>query len=174
MKLGYLGPRTNSEIAAQRVHSIDSLVSFRSMEDVFEGMRQGKVEKIIVPVCNSLTGDIKKYKDLIVQYGFSVEEELTIAIKHCLGAYDGDTSVVISHEEVLKQCREYLDEHYPLVRRESTKSTEEAARIVAEQKEGIAIANLETCLYYGLKVIDEHIVEGNYSTFAVLGIRFLS
>ncbi len=168
MKLGYLGPRTNSEIAARKVHSIDSLISFGSIEDVFEALKHKQVERIIIPICNSLTGDINKHKDMISQYRFSEETEVVIEIKHSIGSYNGNIKVVRSHEEVLKQCSKYLDERFPLIKRESTRSTEEAVRIVAERREGMAIANLETCLCYGLRIIDKNIIEGNYTTFAVL------
>ena len=172
MKLGCLGPRTNSVIAAKKLRSIDSsidsIVDFSCMGDVFEALDKDKVDKIIVPVCNSITGDITKYWFLVAKYDFRLEREINIPIGHSIGAYDGSIDVIMSHEQALKQCSEYLDDKFPYARREATQSTEEAARIVSERREGAAIANLETCLYYDLRIVDEDIVRNNYSTFIVL------
>ena len=126
MKLGYLGPRTNSEIAAKKLHSIDELIAFSSMENVFSALDQGKVDKIVVPVYNSITGEIK-YESLVVNY--VIEDEFDIRIRHCIASSNGNIDVVRSHEQALKQCSDYLDDKFSYVRREPTKSTEEAARI---------------------------------------------
>ena len=48
MKIGCLGPRTNSVIAAQKcASSIDELVMYSKMEYVFEALREGEVDRII-------------------------------------------------------------------------------------------------------------------------------
>ncbi|MEE9525034.1 MAG: prephenate dehydratase domain-containing protein [Candidatus Woesearchaeota archaeon] len=167
MKLGYLGPMTNSEIAAKKPDSIDELIAYSSMEDVFSALEQDKVDRIVVPVYNSIRGDIK-YRLWIDEYGFEIEKEFEIQIRHCIASSNGSIDVVMSHEEALKQCNDYLDINYPYVKREATKSTAEAAKIISETKKGAAIANLETCLHYGLRIIDKDIVKDNYSTFVLL------
>ena len=167
MKLGCLGPRTNSANAAKKLRTIDELVYFGNMDLVFEALEQDIVDRIIVPVCNSITGDIK-YRFLITQYGFEIEREISVQIRHCIASSNGSLDVVMSHEQALKQCADYLDLTLPNARRQATDSTEQAARIVSETRKGAAIASLETCLYHGLRIIEQDIVKDNYSTFVVL------
>jgi prephenate dehydratase len=167
MKFGCLGPRTNSAIAAKKLRTIDELVYFGSMELVFEALKQDNVDRIIVPVCNSITGDIK-YRSLIIQYGFEIEREINIQIRHCIASSNGSIDIVMSHEQALKQCSDYLDVNFPNTIRQATDSTEQAARTVSKNREGAAIAGLETCLYYGLRIIGKDIVKDNYSTFVAL------
>ena len=167
MKLGCLGPRTNSVIAARNcADSIDDIIAYSRMEDVFDALDNDKVDRIVIPVRNSITGEIKRYTSLI--NGYEILDEFAILVKHYLGCANGDHSMIRSHPEVLKQCCTYLDVNYPDAVREPVSSTDLAARVVSETKKGIAIANLETCLHYGLKIVDEDVVKDNYSTFLVL------
>jgi prephenate dehydratase len=166
MKLGCLGPRTNSVIAARNCASIDDIICYSDMKLVFQALDEDKVDRIVTPVRNSITGEIKRYSSLI--NGYEILDEFSILVKHYLGCANGDHSIIRSHPEVLKQCCSYLNVNYPSAERQQTKSTDLAARIVSETKKGIAIANLETCLHYDLKIIDEDIVKDNYSTFVIL------
>ncbi|MFC1728260.1 prephenate dehydratase domain-containing protein [Nanoarchaeota archaeon] len=167
MKFGCLGPKTNSVIAAQKcASSIDELVMYSRMELVFQALKDKKVDRILIPIRNSITGEITRYSSLI--NGYETIKEFAIPINHNLGCANGNHSIIKSHPEVLKQCKNYLDLNYPESERESTTSTESAAKIVSETKKGIAIANLDTCLHYGLKILDKDIVENNYSTFVLL------
>jgi chorismate mutase/prephenate dehydratase len=173
MKLGYLGPNTNSENAAReyaaRVAGLE-IQSYPRMEEVFGALESKKVERILVPVKNSKTGDIK-YKKIAERSEFRKIDEVSVYVLHYLAAKNRDVRFIASHPEVLKQCSKYLDKKYPGLSRIGVESTNEAAKIASVVHGVAAIAGLETCLRYNLKIIDKKLVKNNYSTFWVLERR---
>lgn len=173
MKLGYLGPGTNSENAAREYAAHIAglgLVPYNKMEQVFDALRLEEVDLIVVPVKNSITGDIG-YKKLAEKSGLKKINEFVVPIRHCIAARNGVidlVELVVSHEEVLRQCRGYLDRNFPHWERISVESTNRAAKMASEERRLAAIAGLETCMRHGLKIIKRDIVKENYSTFWVL------
>jgi prephenate dehydratase len=171
MKLGYLGPNTNSEIAAQayaaKIAGLE-IQSYTCMDYVFRALESKEVNRIIIPVKNSITGDIE-YKRYAERENLRKIDEISIKIAHCLAAKTRDVRFIASHPEVLRQCAEYLDKKCPYLPRIEVESTNEAAKM-ASLGWGIgAIANLETCLFYGIRIADRNLVKNNFSTFWVLG-----
>ena len=167
MKLGYLGPRTNSEKAVRALNIKFEPIAFGSMEEVVEALNMGMVERAVIPVRNSFRGDIKKHIAWIEENNFRVVEEVTIPVVHSLGYLGREIGFILSHIEALGQCADYLNRRFGEVYREAVKSTEVAARFVSELGIGAAIAPLETCRHYKLNILDEDIVKGNESTFHV-------
>ncbi len=169
MKLGYLGPRTNSEIAAKSLNRDFEHVVLGSMDEVIKSLSINRVDRILIPVKNSVTGLIENYLQRIEDYKFKVVDEITVPIKHSFAVARNRKSVgfIMSHGQVLKQCADYLEKNYAETYKEEMKSTDSSARFVAEIGHGAAIAPLETCRYYGLIVKDEDIVKNNYSLFYI-------
>lgn len=168
MKLGYLGPRTNSEIAANMLDWTFMSVRFNSMQQVVNALDTGKIDRAIIPVKNSITGDILNYSGMIEEYGFKIVQEISVPIRHCLGSVSRDVGFVVSHEQALKQCAQYLDKKFPWIYKGSMDSTALAAKFIAGTRgNGAAIASLETCTYFGLKILEKDIVKNNISIFYV-------
>jgi prephenate dehydratase len=179
MKLGYLGPGTNSENAAREYAAHVAglgliLIPYSGMEQVFDALGLKEADLIVVPIRNSITGDIG-YKKLAERRGLRKIDEFVIPIRHCIAAKRGAVNLVelvVSHEEVLRQCKGYLDRNFPHWERISAESTNRAAKMASEEGRLAAIAGLETCIKYGLKIIKRDIIKENYSTFWVLGLSF--
>lgn len=174
MKVGYLGPKTNSENAVKEYAAHVAglgIMAYPSMDYVFDALCTGKVDRIIIPVRNSITGDIG-YQKLVDEHHLQKIDELSIRINHCIAAKNTNKNTrvkaVLSHIEALRQCQFYLDQKYAYLERIAVESTNEAARIASIVNGCAAIANLESCLNNGLKILDEDIVKGNFSTFWVV------
>lgn len=171
MKLGYLGPRTNSENAAKEyaahVAGLE-ITAYHSMNCVFDALSSRNVDRIIIPVKNSITGEIDYRREADKRYLRKIDE-LSIKIKHCIATKNTNNNsyirVILSHREVLRQCQSYLDKKYAYLERISVESTNEAARISSIINCCAAIANLESCVDNGLKILEEDIVKDNFSTF---------
>ena len=172
MRIGCLGPHTNSALAAEKAANIgDQVVFFDSMLDVLLALAKNLTDRIVVPVRNSITGEIS-YKGVAERMGLRRTEEsreIIIPINHCIASRGADVGFVLSHREALAQCTGYLNERFPTAYRGEMASTGEAARFIAEvsSNNGAAIAGLPTCLHYRLRVIDTEIAKNNYSTFWV-------
>ena len=170
MKLGYLGPNTNSENAAQKYAAKIAglkIQSYPSMDYVFKALKLAEVDRIIVPVRNSITGDIA-YKKIAGGSDFIKIDEISVLVGHYLATRNGEIRFIASHPEVLKQCASYLNKKYACLSRIEVESTNEAAKLASIVSGMAAIANLETCLAWDLKIIEKDIVKDNYSTFWVL------
>lgn len=170
MKVGLLGGRTNSWRAAEKLNGNYDLVGFQCIKQVFAALKKAKVKRIIVPVENSVTGKIEKHTWMIEEYKLREVDRLSIPVEHCIarGRRRVALGFIMSHEEALKQCGQYIDVWYPEVYRERMPSTDAAAEFVARIGIGGVIANFEACNHYGLEVIERDIVKNNYSVFALL------
>jgi len=168
LRLGCLGERTNSRMAAERAGERYEVVGFQNMDAVFESLRRGEADRIIVPVENSITGIIRNYYNRAIESGLRVIDEIVIPIIHCIAARSEQIGFVLSHEQALMQCTNYLDQHFPESYRGAVCSTEEAARMISQAStNGAAIASLDTCTHYRLRVIAQDIAKGNKSKFWV-------
>ena len=175
MLLGYLGPRTNSELAAKKYAANIAgleLRSYPAMSEVFEALEAKSIELAMIPVRNSITGDIC-YKQFAEQRGLSKVDEISIKIQHCLASKTREAKIIASHLEVLKQCSNYLNLNYPILPRIGVESTNEAAKLASLGWGICAIANPETCSRYGLSILERDIVGDNFSTFWILRNRNL-
>ncbi len=173
MRLGCLETGTNSERVARKVvNPNDTIITFTSMQEVFNSLTNREVDYALVPVENSVTG--------VIQYKFDVRRlnlekigEESIDIRHCLALKNRfktkDIGFILSHPEALKQCQVYLEE-FPAVYIGETRNTAEAARIIANINftNGAAIADYQTCQYYKLNIIEKDIVKNNRSLFWIV------
>ena len=173
MKLAYLGPNTNSENAARvYVASIAGLEiqSYPCMDYVIQALESKKVDRAIIPIKNSIRGNIS-YKQIAEKDNFQKIDEISIKVLHCLAAKNRKVRFIASHAEVLRQCSKYLNLNYPNLSRIEVESTNEAAKIASIVSGMGAIAGLETCINYNLKIIKKDIVKDNYSTFWIIKRR---
>jgi chorismate mutase/prephenate dehydratase len=123
---------------------------------------------IAVPVKNSLTGEIRANIRRVREDDFRKFDELIIPVIHCIGSRNSQIDFLASHPEVFKQCADYLHRAFPDYPRVEVESTDRAASLASENKGLAAIANPETCLHYGLKIIRRNIVKNSFSTFWIL------
>jgi len=167
MIIGHLGPRTNSEIAAEEYFGVVRDTYYgRDIDELISSLHIENSHRIVIPVENSLTGDIggnkKRVDDLIKKVG-----EIEIPIHHYLVSDNGIYSLVRSHKEVLKQCDDYLKDKFPGISRAEADSTDVASYYVSMEG-GMAITTQASYRYHGLNLLEEIDIGENFTTFWIL------
>jgi chorismate mutase / prephenate dehydratase len=97
-----------------------------------------------------------------------------LRIHHHLLALGDDWQVaekIVSHQQSLAQCREWLDANYAEVERVAVSSNAEAARLAAEAPGVLAIAGESAANIYGLQIVAHNIEDrpDNTTRFLVIG-----
>jgi prephenate dehydratase len=163
-----------------------------SFEDVVVDVAWGWVDYGIIPVWNTIVGDIKSGRDAVrlgqsAAYGLVAAGEIEVAVQHQLLALPGSTlddlDRVESHPVALAQCSQFLIAH-PRIAPHPVYDTAGAARNLATRQHApetaakparrrhasAAIAGRAAAERYGLVILAENIqdVPDNVTRFVVL------
>jgi len=113
-KIAFLGPiGTYTDEACFQYAPDAERVPFASLGLVTSALEEGKVDEAVVPIENSLGGTVIEIVDFLITSGRAqIKGEFLLPIDHCLitrpGVKLGDIRVVVSKQEALTQCRQYL------------------------------------------------------------------
>lgn len=177
MKVAYLGPQGSfSEEAAFRYFTSDDIEWYKSdsIVDVLEAVGEGKADKGIVPIENSIEGTINITADGLLTYDLFVEAELIFPVSlHLLtlkGASLEDVREVWSIVPALAQCRDFIRE--AKVKSKQFDSTSAAAQAVKnqERKDVAAIASQYAAEVFDLQITKSGIQDcsNNHTRFVVI------
>lgn len=164
-----------SEEAAYNYFSSSVLVKpCETLEDVFRAIERGEAQSGIIPVENSLEGNVGQSYDLLLDSELKVSGETELRVVHCLIAHPGtgldSLKKVYSHPQALGQCRNYLNhldcELIP------TYDTAGSVKMIKEKgiTDGAAIASARAAEIYGMQILAKGIEDnpGNYTRFFIL------
>ena len=142
MRVGFLGPAgTYSQEAVFAGPGTENYepVPLPSVHDAVMAVHEGRVERALVPIENSLEGAVNATLDTLA---FETEDvqiagELVLPIHHCLIARDPieleRIAAVASHPQASGQCATFLRTRLPHAAVVDAASTADAVRIVAER-----------------------------------------
>ena len=158
MKIAYSGvPGAFAYIASKRMFPEAQLIAYPNFESAYKAVENGDCDSAVLPLENSFAGDVGAVMDMIFTGSLYVNQVIDLGIEHNLIACDGaslDTvKKVVSHEQALSQCAEYLSargyetQAYP--------NTALAAKYVKELGDPsvAAVASDETAAIFGLKIL---------------------
>ena len=177
--VAFLGPEGTYTDEACYVYAPDEQrVPFASLGLVTGALEEGKVHEAVVPIENSLGGTVIEVVDyLITSTRARIKDEILLPIDHCLitrpNVQLSDIRVVMSKQEALTQCRQFLSEKLRYSEQIATTST---ALAVTNLKEGddrtAAIGPRRSAELAGLPILVNGIQdrENNVTRFAVLTI----
>src|SRR6516164_183238 len=116
MRVAYQGePGAYGEEAAVRSFGVTETVQCATFADVFEAVQDGRADRGVVPVENSLAGSINETYDLLLAHSLVITGELDHRVVHSLMALPGQTldavTRVYSHPQALAQCDAFLRQH---------------------------------------------------------------
>jgi len=186
VKIGIQGGKGSfSEAAGEifaRNHGIENFeIIFQiSSEMVLKGVEDGSTEFGVFAMENAQGGVVIESVEALAVHRCKIVEMFHIPISQNLLALDdvflGDITEIHSHQQALRQCRNYLSEHFwtrPLI---DADDTAEAARRLSEgklSKTAGVIGNKSCAELYDLKIIeaDIHDLKNNLTLF--LGIEAL-
>lgn len=188
IRIGYQGDEgSNAEEAAhifadQLETSADTWIEFIPLvtaENVIRALETEKISLGVVAIVNSLGGVVSETRHMLDHAGIgdwrvSAISEHTLPIHHCLFAKEADADVqaIASHEQALKQTRQWRADHYPEAREVETIDTAYAAKMLADGdlSDTVAVicrANAGEKL--GLSLVSENIEDGiSYTVFHLL------
>src|SRR5579863_898220 len=176
IRIAYLGPEHtySHEAARGRFGLSASYEPQPSIAAVFQALDNQRADYGVVPVENSTEGSVGLTLDLLIDTPMVIIGEILLPIRHALMSREGDRAKIqkiLSHQQSLGQCRDYLAANYPHCELEAVSSNALAARRAAAEPSAAAICSAAAATAYGLKLIAENIqdVAENVTRFLVLG-----
>lgn len=176
MQIAFLGPEGTFTQAAALKHFGHSVhtVPLGGIDEVFREVESGAAHFGVVPIENSTEGVINHTLDMFVGSPLRICGEVELRIHHHLlgkGRSLKGVRRVLSHQQSLAQCREWLDANLPEVERTAVASNAEAARLAAKDARAVAIAGSSAAEIYRLKVLVSNIEDepDNTTRFLVIG-----
>lgn len=180
LRAGYLGPPgtfTHEALVGGLGGRSAELVAVGTVRDLVLSVRDGELDRALVPIENSLEGAVTATLDTLAleapQVGITAE--LVCPISQCLIARsrlaDAEIQLVTSHPHATGQCRRFLRERLPHARLQTAPSTAEAVRAVAEHGgRWAAIGNRLAADLYHCQVLAENIQDqaDNHTRFVWL------
>lgn len=137
-------------------------LAYATWGDVFEALRDRKIDYGVVPIENSSAGAVTAVYDLLKDYDFRIVGEHCVSVTHHLlgipGARIADIEEVYSHPQAIEQCADYLGAH-PSWKVVPHPNTAMSAELVHDrgEKRLAAIASSKAADLYGLDVIESGI-----------------
>ncbi|MBQ8393531.1 MAG: chorismate mutase [Clostridia bacterium] len=173
MRVAYSGvPGAFAYIAARRMFPEAELISYPNFEEAYSAVENGLADTVVLPIENSFAGDVGTVMDLLFSGSLYVNQVVDIGIEHNLIACDGASldsiRTVVSHEQALSQCAEYIKARG--YRTQVYPNTALAAKYVKELGDVTvaAVASDETAGIFGLKILASkiHTSKTNTTRFA--------
>jgi arogenate/prephenate dehydratase len=175
-------PGSNSDAAAQiyyhaqvtAVPTVLQIVPCERFQQAFELVEDGTCDQAFLPIENSTAGSVHRVYDLLQSQALHITGEYHHPVRHCLLTLPGvalsDIRRVISHEQALAQCRQFIDSQQ--WQAEVWYDTGGAAKDLAQQgwRDTAAIAPARAAEIYQLVVAAQGIsnAEQNYTRFLAL------
>ncbi len=183
-KIGIQGAKGSfSEEAAKlfaKNHGVEphQIIYLISSENVLESVENGDVGYGIFAMENAQGGVVIESVEALAHHVCEIVEMFHIPVIQNLlgisGTHIGDITEIHSHQQALRQCKDYLSEHFwtrPLIEADDTA---EAARRLAEGKlpsTAAVIANKACADLYGLEVLQESIHDLKHNLTLFLGVK---
>ncbi|MEE3420233.1 MAG: prephenate dehydratase domain-containing protein [Lachnospiraceae bacterium] len=166
-----------SQITAQRLFPEGTFIYFKNFGAVVRAVREEMCEYGVLPIENNTYGSVKDVYRLLSRGEVNVVRGYRLKIDHVLLAREGtslkDVKKVMSHEQALGQCDEFLKSLGDKVELVPALNTAVAARSVAASPDPYcaAISSPECAALYGLAILKKKIADNdhNYTRFLCIG-----
>lgn len=161
-KIGVQGvPGSYSTKAANEMFPNEDLQYFPTFPALFEALENREIDCIIVPLENSIHGTVSGVYAELLAHECSIVKAHPIGISHCLlgakGSKMSEITNVLSHEQALGQCANYIKEHQ--FNQTKMVNTATAAKFIHDENDRsqAAIASAECAKIYDLEILDSEI-----------------
>ena len=186
-KLGYTGVpgsyayevlmnilKNNKNLDVDSIEENKNIFHFNSHKELVEAVHTQKIDIGILPIENSIVGEVRDSIDLINTKNIHIIGEVRHKISHNLLGVKGsrieDIRNIYSHDQAFMQCSQFLSKHEWHLNR-MTNTAISGKYIAAEgKKENACIANMKTKEVYGLELLKKNInnEEENYTRFFII------
>ncbi|MEC9006859.1 MAG: prephenate dehydratase domain-containing protein [Candidatus Neomarinimicrobiota bacterium] len=163
-------------------HGIDdfNIVYQISSESVLGGLESDETDYGVIAMENAQGGVVIESVEALARYRCSIIEMFHIPVDQNLlgiaGMNVGDITEIHSHQQALRQCKDFLSEHFwtrPLIEEDDTA---ESARRLSEgklPKTAGVIANKSCAELYDLEILQESIHDLKHNLTLFLGVKKL-
>ena len=181
MTIGYLGPEgTYTDEAAKQLFPATTRTPHPSIDAVFDAVASHVISAGVVPIESLVQGPVTETLDNLFRYAglVTIGDMLVLPIDHAIGALGGPADIrrILSKDQALHQCSEYIARQFPRAALAETPSTTAAMEMIVQQgwRDAAAIGNAAALQQYGLEVLAQGIGNPpqNKTKFAVLGDRY--
>lgn len=177
--IGYLGPKgTFTKLAVDVTFNGEEKVSFKTIPECIDAVKQNKIDVGVVPLENAIEGTVQLTVDYLVhQARLPVMAEIVVPIQQHLltrPEFTGELATieeVHSHSHAIAQCHQFIHKNIENAQIHYTSSTGKAAQYVSESDAPIAaVGNRLAAREYGLTILKENIHDypNNHTRFIVL------
>lgn len=177
MKIAYLGPQgTYSEQAATHHAPGCELSPFPTIPGAVTAVEDGRADRAVVPIENSLEGPVTHTLDLLIHSSpLRICSEVVLPIHHCLvmaaGTARAQVRIVYSHPQALAQCRGYLQQSLPRAAPVASLSTANSVNdMLRSRVPAAAISSVQAAELSGVVIAERGIEDlpNNKTRFVVL------
>ncbi len=174
--LGLLGPEdTYHDIARKRFVPHFEPNFYKTFDDIFGALKEGKVNKVLVALKNSTSGLVNDNLERIKKSGFKVIEEFDMPIHLCLGSIQPNTlnsiKKIYSHPMAIEETQKYFRKysHITFISSESTAGAIAELKNLTDPQTAV-IASKEALDNHSLLMISENIEDepNNSTTFGLI------
>lgn len=184
-KIGLLGPAMTYSDLASETEEIKKILGKGKIEKIYypdiqkiiAAVAQGKIQKGLVPIENSIHGTIRETEDALFRNNVEILFAYGLPIHHGLFVKHGTEfkkiKKIVSHEQALEQCRNFLEKNYPEAEKIATSSTIAAIEYMLKspEKDIATIAPRELAHRKDLKMRKENIEDEKTNTTIFLLIQ---
>jgi prephenate dehydrogenase len=181
MTIGFLGPEgTYTDEAARLLFPDTTRMAYPSIEAIFDAVAARAINAGVVPIESLVQGPVTETLDNLFRYAgkVTIGDMLVLPIDHALGALGEPRDIrrILSKDQALHQCSDYITRTYPRAALVETPSTTAAMEMIVRQgwRDAAAIGHAAALQQYGLEVLARGIGNPpqNKTKFAVLGDRY--
>jgi prephenate dehydratase len=175
MRIGYQGEHHSySDQASIELFPDGDRMGFETFVAAFGALRDGEVDRLVLPIENSTTGSVLPVLDRLLPGNVHIVAEHLIEVRHCLLVAPGSTldtiKTVHSHPEALSQAEAFIALHGWTAMPEH--DTAGAVRLVADRADPseAALGPERAAAPNGLEVLVRDVVDRHHNTtrFVVL------
>lgn len=162
-----------SQEATEKLFKIPSIMYMKNFSQVFAAIESGLCQYGVLPVENSNAGTVSAVYDLMIKNRFKIVRSIRVKVDHnCLMVQGGklsDIKEIMSHEQAINQCRDFIKSLGNDVKVTYCKNTAEAAKYVAEsgRTDLACLASYRCSKLYGLDCVKSESQDqgNNYTRF---------
>lgn len=164
--------------AAQLAGARFTPVPLPAFDAVFAAVANGKCERAVIPIENTLHGSVHENYDLLLKFPLTIEAETSVRIVHNViappGVHFRDIRLIYSHPVALNQCRRFFEKN-PAIERVPFYDTAGSVKMIMRDLPpgAAAIASAAAAAQYGASILRKSIEDDpeNFTRFFYLAVK---
>jgi prephenate dehydratase len=150
-------------------------VPLPAFDAVFAAVANGKCDRAVIPIENTLHGSVHENYDLLLRYALKIQGETFVRIVHNViappGVRFGQIRRIFSHPVALNQCRKFFEKHQKIEKIPFYDTAGSVKMIMRDSlRDAGAIASATAAQQYGAVIVRKSIEDDaeNFTRFFLL------